>query len=117
MHPGPWGGGYTGAGGVHRAPREMDPTAFESLGPGTERIWPSGQSLFSFSYLYLFLNILGIKLILGEYSAVTRGKWACAGPWLLTPLASPHERWLPDALPLPLLQFITRPHPLAARIE
>lgn len=66
---------------------------FESTEPET---WlassHTSQDLFSPSYPYFFLNILGIKLILEENSAVSRGKWPCAGPWPLTLSGQFHER-------------------------
>lgn len=73
----------------------------------------TSKDLLSSSYLNLFLNILRMKLILEENLVVTRGKWACPGPWPLTPTGQSHKRWHLDALSLSL------PHPVIreARIE
>lgn len=61
----------------------------ESPGPGTlVESSHTSKDLFSASYLPLFLNVLGTKLILEENSAVMGGKRACPGPWPLTRLAS-----------------------------
>lgn len=69
---------------------------FAFPGPGT---WGASghtsQDLFSSSYLYLLLNILGIKLISEENSAVTRSE-----SWSLASYPRWPERWHPDAIPL-----------------
>lgn len=79
----------------------------ESPGPGT-LVEPSHTSndLFSSSYLPLFLNVLGTKLVLEENSVLTGGKRACSGPWPLTPTGQSHERGHPDDFSLSL------PHPI-----